>query len=97
MTKKLIPQEVKSAIESGAVEYIGRSYQRHESYGGREPCLSVGAITDYLRQHPMPADFKYATKNRQRTWTRSVLESLRRKGKLGSSFAAKFRCYEPSK
>lgn len=95
-TRKLIPGPVKAAIESNALTIIHGLYKHHEMHGGKEPCLTVGLITDHLRQANMPDDFRWATKDRQRTWTRSVLETMRRRGQVGSSFAAKARCYEPA-
>lgn len=101
-TKKRIPDTVRAAIEEHALDFIQGSYRRFETVGGKEPCLSVGLITDYLRQAHMPEDFRWATKDRQRTWTRSVLESMRRAGKIGSSSGvtsegAQARCYEPKR
>jgi hypothetical protein len=93
--RKPIPATVKTAIEVHAAEFIEGAYRRHATVGGKEPCLSVGLVTDYLRQAHMPEDFRYATKEQQRTWTRSVLESMRRRGRIGSSFGATARCYEP--
>ena len=94
-TKRRIPDDVRNAIAANAVEFIENSYRRHAIVGGREPCLTVGLVTDYLRQTSMPEDFRWATKDRQRTWTRSVLEALRRKGQIGSSLGGAARCYEP--
>lgn len=94
-TKKRIPEAVRSAIESNVLAIIEGMYRHHEIHGGKEPCLTVGLITDHLRQARMPEDFRWAIKDRQRTWTRSVLESMRRAGAIGSSFGAKVRCYEP--
>lgn len=93
--KKTIPDVVKAAITAQALEFVDGSYRRYAAVGGKEPCVTVGLITDYLRQAHMPEDFRYATKNQQRTWTRSVLETLRRRGQLGSSFGGTARCYEP--
>jgi hypothetical protein len=93
--KKRIPGVVKESIEAHALTIIQGMYRHHEMHGGKEPCLTVGLITDHLRQAHMPDDFRWSTKDRQRTWTRSVLESMRRRGLIGSSFAAKARCYEP--
>jgi hypothetical protein len=96
-TRKQIPPAVRAAIEQHALEFIDGSYRRHATVGGKEPCLTVGLITDYLRQAHTPEDFRWATKERQRTWTRSVLESMRRAGRIGSSFGATARCYEPKR
>jgi hypothetical protein len=96
-TKKSIPDAARTAIEHGALEYINMAYRRYADIGGKEPCLTVGYITDYLRQAHMPEDFRYALKEQQRTWTRSVLESMRRKGQIGSSFGDRSRCYEPKR
>lgn len=100
--RKLIPDAVKAAIEERALGVIESMYRRYEVVGGKEPCLSVGLITDHLRQAVMPEDFRWATKDRQRTWTRSVLESMRRSGKIGSSSGTTSegrvaRCYEPKR
>ena len=97
MTKATIPTAVRSAIEESALEFIGGAYRRFETVGGAEPCVSVGLVTDYLRQAHMPDAFRYNTKERQRTWVRSVLESMRRQGKLGSSMGVGHRCYELAK
>ena len=94
-TGKRIPDPVRTAIETHATEFIEGSYRRHAMVGGSEPCVTVGLVTDYLRQAHMPEDFRWATKTRQRTWTRSVLESMRRQGRIGSSLGANGRCYEP--
>lgn len=97
-SRKPIPSIVKTAIAEHATEYIeGRYRWAAQGHGRREPCISVGDVTDFLRQASMPEDFRFATKQQQRTWTRSVLESLRRKNKLGSSFGARMRCYEPKR
>jgi hypothetical protein len=93
--RKRIPDTVKTAIAAGATEFIEGAYKRLATVGGKEPCVTVGLVTDYLRQAHMPEDFRYATKDQQRTWTRSVLEAMRRKGTLGSSFGGTARCYEP--
>jgi hypothetical protein len=93
--KKQIPDDVRAAITVGAMEMIEGAYRRHSMVGGKEPCVTVGLVTDYLRQAHMPEDFRYATKDRQRTWTRSVLEALRRRGEIGSSLGVNARCYEP--
>src|SRR5436190_9784568 len=90
-----LPIAVKTAIETLLLEFIEASYRRYASVGDKEPCLTVGLLTDYLRQAHMPEDFRYATKDQQRTWVRSVLESMRRRGVIGSSFGARARCYEP--
>jgi len=92
---KPIPADVKAAIEELAIGFVDGAYRRYEIVGGKEPCVSVGLVTDYLRQCSMPEPFRYATKDRQRTWTRSTLEALRRRGKLGSSTGVVGRCYEP--
>lgn len=95
--KKQISDVVKVAIEQHALDFIQGAYKRFESIGGKEPCMTVGLVADYLRQAHMPEDFRYATKDRQRTWTRSVLESMRRRGQLGSSLGTSARCYEPKR
>jgi hypothetical protein len=95
-TRKRIPDAVRAAIAAGALEFIEGSYRRHATIGGKEPCVTVGLVADYLRQAHMPEDFSWATKKRQRTWTRSVLESMRRIGQVGSSFGGVARCYEPA-
>ena len=95
--RRKIPPAVRSAIESHATEFIEGSYRRYQAVGGKEPCVSVGLVADYLRQAHMPEDFRYATKDQQRTWTRSVLESMRRRGQIGSSFGSTARCYEPKR
>jgi len=95
--RKRIPDAVRTAIEAGATEIIEGAYRRHATVGGKEPCVTVGLVADYLRQAHMPEDFRWATKERQRTWTRSVLESMRRRGQLGSSLGAGGRCYEPKR
>ena len=95
--RKQIPDAVRTMIAEHAIDFIEGSYRRHATVGGKEPCLTVGLITDYLRQAHMPEDFRWATKERQRTWTRSVLESMRRRGQIGSSFGATARCYEPKR
>lgn len=92
---KRIPGAVRAAIEEHALAVIQGLYRRLELVGGPEPCVTVGLVTDHLRQALMPEDFRYATKERQRTWTRSVLEALRRQGRIGSSFGGRARCYEP--
>lgn len=94
-TRKQIPDDVRGALTEHAREFIAGSYRRYQAVGGKEPCVTVGLVTDYLRQAHMPEDFRWATKDQQRTWTRSVLESLRRRGEIGSSFGATARCYEP--
>ena len=94
---KKMPLAVKTAIETLLMEFIAASYRHHANVGGKEPCLTVGLLTDYLRQAHMPEDFRYALKEQQRTWTRSVLEAMRRQGKIGSSFGARARCYEPAR
>ncbi len=99
-TRKQIPDAVRTAIEERAAEIIEGTYKRYESVGRsighKEPCLTVGLITDELRQLAgMPEDFRWTTKERQRTWTRSVLESMRRRGQIGSSLGGTARCYEP--
>jgi hypothetical protein len=96
-TRKRIPDAVSAAIAAGALEIIEGSYRRHATTGGKEPCVTVGLVADYLRQGSMPEDFRWATKDRQRAWTRSVLESMRRKGQIGSSLGARARCYEPKR
>lgn len=96
-TKKQIPDDVRAAIAAGALEMIEGAYRRHSMIGGKEPCVTVGLVADYLRQAHMPEDFRYATRDRQRTWTRSVLETMRRKGQIGSSFGGTARCYEPAR
>jgi len=100
--RRAIPVEIKRAIEENAVGYIASSYRAFRSGSLRkEPCLSVGEVADYLRQANMPTDFSWASKAEQRQWTRSVLESLRRRGKLSSSLGCptsgrrEVRCYEP--
>ncbi len=92
-----MPDAVRTAIAEQALGFIQGAYRRHDTLGGKEPCLSVGLVTDYLRQAHMPEDFRYATKEQQRAWTRSVLESTRRRGQIGSSSAARSRCYEPKR
>ena len=96
-TRKQIPDNVRAAIAAGALEMIEGAYRRHATIGGKEPCVTVGLVADYLRQAHMPEDFRYATRDRQRTWTRSVLETMRRKGQIGSSFGDTARCYEPAR
>jgi hypothetical protein len=96
-TQKQIPDAVRTAIAAGALEFIEGSYRRHALVGGKEPCVTVGLVADYLRQAHMPEDFRWAPKERQRTWTRSVLESMRRSGQIGSSFGDVARCYEPKR
>jgi hypothetical protein len=96
-TRKRISDVVRAAIAAGALEIIEGSYRRHETVGGKEPCVTVGLVADYLRQRSMPEDFRWALKDQQRTWTRSVLESMRQKGQIGSSFGARARCYEPKR
>ena len=93
--RKQMPDAVRAAIEAGVRATIRGMYTRHGVHVGREPCLTVGVITDHLRQAHMPEDFRYATKDRQRQWTRTVLESLRRRGEIGSSLGSRSRCYEP--
>lgn len=95
--RKPIPASVKAAIEEHTTAFIESAYRRYRTVGGKEPCLSVGLVTDYLRQAHMPEDFRYAAKEQQRTWTRSVLESMRRRGRIGSSFGTTARCYEPKR
>jgi hypothetical protein len=95
--KRAIPDAVKTAIEARASDVIQGLYRRFETVGDKEPCVTVGLVADHLRQAPMPEDFRYATKEKQRTWTRSVLESMRRRGVIGSSFGARARCYEPKR
>lgn len=95
--RRKTPVAVKTAIETLLLEFIAASYRHHANVGGKEPCLTAGLLTDYLRQAHMPEDFRYATKDQQRVWTRSVLETMRRKGKIGSSFGARARCYEPAR
>lgn len=99
-TRKLLPDVARAAIEERVLTIIEGTYKRYEEFGRsvghKEPCLSVGLITDDLRQQSgLPEDFRYATKTRQRTWTRSVLESMRRRGLIGASFGVGSRCYEP--
>lgn len=94
-TRKRIPDAVREAIEAGALEFIEGAYRRHAIVGDKEPCLTVGLVTDYLRQAHMPEDFRWATKDQQRTWTRTVLESMRRRAQVGSSIGGTARCYEP--
>ena len=100
-TRKKIPDAVKAEIEVCVTAIIQSAYRRYATHGGKEPCLSVGLIVDDLRQQSgLPNDFRYATKTRQRTWTRSVLESMRRRGQIGSSSGVTSdgipaRCYEP--
>jgi hypothetical protein len=96
-TRKRIPDDVRTAIETGALEIIEGSYRRHATTGGKEPCVTVGLVTDYLRQAHMPEDFRWATKEQQRTWTRSTLEAMRRRGQIGSSLSGTARCYEPTR
>jgi hypothetical protein len=96
-TRKRIPDAVRVAIAANALEFIEGSYRRHAMIGGKEPCVTVGLVADYLRQAHMPEDFRWAAKERQRTWTRSVLESMRRSGQIGSSFSDVARCYEPKR
>lgn len=96
-TRKRIPDAVRAAIAAGALEFIEGSYRRHALVGGKEPCVTVGLVADYLRQAHMPEDFRWATKEQQRTWTRSVLESMRRMGQVGSSLGGVARCYEPKR
>ncbi len=96
-SRRLIPPTVRTAIVEQALEFVEGSYRRHTTIGGPEPCVSVGLVTDYLRQAYMPEDFRWATKEQQRSWVRSTLESLRRGGKLGSSLGDRQRCYEPAR
>ena len=96
-TRKRIPDDVRTAIETGALEIIEGSYRRYATIGGKEPCVTVGLVADYLRQAHMPEDFRWATKEQQRTWTRSVLEAMRRRWQIGSSLGGTARCYEPAR
>jgi hypothetical protein len=96
-TRKRIPDAVRAAIAAGALEIIDGLYRRHATIGGKEPCVTAALVADYLRQGSMPEDFRWATKDRQRTWTRSVLESMRRAGQVGSSIGGVARCYEPKR
>jgi hypothetical protein len=93
--RKPIPTDVRAAIEAHALEIITNMYRRHATVGGKEPCVTVSLVADFMRQSQMPDDFRWATKDRQRAWTRSVLESMRRRGQIGSSRGAAGRCYEP--
>ena len=95
--RRFMPKDVRAAITEQANGYIEKAYEGYAQRGGREPCITVGEVTDYLRQSSqMPIDFRFATRDRQSKWTRSILEGLRKKGKLGSS-QGRFRCYEPKK
>ncbi len=97
--------ETRQAIHDNVLDYISGSYRawRHRRQYNpkeREPCITTGEVADYLRQHTMTEDFRWATKREQYSWTRSVMESLRRRGKLRSSLGSaggrrEVRCYEP--
>jgi hypothetical protein len=103
----------KAKIADLALDMIAHSYRTYNSmraemekrgvrYSSHEPCWSVGEVTDMLRQQSMPADFEFASKRRQRTMVRIVLEKLRREGRLSSSIGSvpgrrrEIRCYEPA-
>jgi hypothetical protein len=99
-TRKQLPDAARAVIEERVLKIIEGTYKRYResgrSVGHKEPCLSVSLITDDLRQQSgLPEDFRWATKTRQRMWTRSVLESMRRRGLIGASFGERSRCYEP--
>ena len=98
--RKQMPDDVRTAIEARVAAVIEEVYRNYEtvgrSIGHKEPCLTVGVVTDYLRQRAgMPEGFRWQVKDRQRVWTRTVLESMRRRGLIGSSLGVRARCYEP--
>jgi hypothetical protein len=66
-----------------------------------EPCLTAASLFDELAQRNQPDAYQFLSKKHQRLIVFSALESLRKKGRLGSSTGEggsgrEARCYEPA-
>jgi hypothetical protein len=79
-----MPKEERLELAVLLITHVNDTYRAVKS--GPEPTLTATYLLDYALQHGRcPESLKFATRRRQQSLVRSVLESARRNGSLGSS------------